>query len=899
MYSQTVRGRGKQPKRNVNHTNTSSDNSFCSKYGNQDKFNKKPFTHDICCAPISIALEVNCDDELYDVFSELQRMYKMFKDSPPVANHLLRYYYKCDNPYEKTLQVLYNCQDFFNAKTKSLPFFIVKNLRNWKENHKNEHLLTADLQIDAFKLTFKQNNIALTKLIFECYELKNNANIFLQLINCLISRRQYKEACYSAMFLNLSEHFSIHDFLIPLILQDKLVIVDEYLASYPIQQGPVAQFLDEILGKTSMKEAISEYITDNKIPSVNYSKLHPKPWKKAIVRYVKMFNISADLTPNLNKRRNEGALQFLLHKRYIDGTFSNESWKEMVQEAVGNDFDLQKELVYQISCYGEFGEALYWAHFYNVSKDSWPQAVRMLDENKQKKCDTSSEEQVEYWDDEDNNQVNNEISYHKFALDVDDICLVEDHATFTSFLETGLKDVDIVGVDCEWKPSFAGHFNELALMQIATRNRVYIIDVISLGALNSNCWQQLSRVLFNNCDILKLGFGFTSDFSVIQKSIPELNFNSKQVGILDLLSLWRHTEQYPKVKFPYEVSTGGPSLSTLVHLCFGAPLNKSEQFSNWEKRPLRLGQLIYAALDAHCLIEIYDVMKRCCENGEFPFDDVCYNLMTNESASKKKSKKSSQKKETIVNVPIVPQPPSPFVENIEADNIKFVCDTSCQGLGKNLRRCGIDTVILENNQDHMECVKQSNDEKRMILTRGTIFNKLMGYVPHGHCYKLVSDHVDEQLKEVVDYYKIIVKKEHVFSRCQFCNGNSFVKVSRSTMKALASRDGKQRFPEPSDLMDEATGFSSEEEDFEPGPPIGYESKPPCSSNNRKWDLYSDEKIDVGLGQTRLGVKIQMGIPLDVINNIDMFYICEECGKVYWDGSHFGKVVSGRLSEIVT
>jgi ribonuclease D len=48
--------------------------------------------------------------------------------------------------------------------------------------------------------------------------------------------------------------------------------------------------------------------------------------------------------------------------------------------------------------------------------------------------------------------------------------------------------------------------------------------------------------------------------------------------------------------FPYPVNSSSKDkgLSELVRLCFGKGLNKSEQCSNWERRPLRYNQLIYA-----------------------------------------------------------------------------------------------------------------------------------------------------------------------------------------------------------------------------------------------------------------------------------------------------------------
>lgn len=53
--------------------------------------------------------------------------------------------------------------------------------------------------------------------------------------------------------------------------------------------------------------------------------------------------------------------------------------------------------------------------------------------------------------------------------------------------------------------------------------------------------------------------------------------------------------------FPYGQSTGkDKGLSELVRLCFGKALNKSEQCSNWERRPLRNAQILYAGKRFHC-----------------------------------------------------------------------------------------------------------------------------------------------------------------------------------------------------------------------------------------------------------------------------------------------------------
>lgn len=53
-------------------------------------------------------------------------------------------------------------------------------------------------------------------------------------------------------------------------------------------------------------------------------------------------------------------------------------------------------------------------------------------------------------------------------------------------------------------------------------------------------------------------------------------------------------------------------------------------------------------------------------------------------------------------------------------------------------------------------------------------------------------------------------------------------------------------------------------------------------------------------QTRKGATIHVdAVPTGVLGQVQKFYICEDCGKCYWDGSHFERLVGGRLQNIVT
>lgn len=214
------------------------------------------------------------------------------------------------------------------------------------------------------------------------------------------------------------------------------------------------------------------------------------------------------------------------------------------------------------------------------------------------------------------------------------ISYVDRRDTFDEML-CYLSRQHLVAFDAEWKPIQTSG-SELALIQLATAERIFLIDVISTD-ITIDCWNQLAAHIFNNLEILKIAYSPTADLKLFQKLMPAFS-NSVQMmqSYLDLQAFWQKLKHTLNFKFPFEgklilniarnkrvkvdfmnhffslLSTdyeSGSALTNLVQLCFGKPLDKSNQFSNWNNRPLREEQIMYAALDAYCLIEIYERIR--------------------------------------------------------------------------------------------------------------------------------------------------------------------------------------------------------------------------------------------------------------------------------------------------
>ncbi|XP_015124097.1 exonuclease mut-7 homolog [Diachasma alloeum] len=833
----------------------------------------------------------------------LHHIWDLWKKSDAVTKTLYDYFDTAPNPYLSALRLLVNTADFNNIKPKaSLALTVMNDFQKWLSLHKAAYseYLFPDLKLAVLRLVMKQKSMQLVKLVSSTYELETNNELFLPFLKSMLYEKKYKEVAQYATILHLQSHFSQPEvLLLPLILQTKNTVAEDFMASSPEIQKDFITYLDDLLSPSKiMQQVLDEYILSNDIPDVKMSTSYSRPMMKLIARLVKVYNFSSDICPNLNRKRGEGALHFLIYKRFVDGTLSSQCWREMAREAVGNDPRLQLDLVTGITSH-DIDEALYWARAFNIPKDQLPVSVANLDPQVPLQSGTN-EPPEESWDDAPQDGIN----YHTLRLPRDRITLVDTPQKFSEFINQGLKGISMVGIDAEWKPSFGVKKSELALIQIATENAVFILDVTTLRPDNSEIWKQLSVRLLEDKSIVKIGFGLTHDITMFKESLPALGeIRGGQAGFLDLHHLWHKLVREYKLEFPFrgDQNFNGESLSKLVEITLGNRLNKTDQFSNWERRPLREGQIVYAALDAYCLLEVWDALAVMCLGREIPLFEICGELqhLPHQSPSKpmKKPKERTQGDRARGDMRVdkgEDKIDGRFGGNIPAHQWRVVCDSMLCGLAKQLRMCGCDCVNIEYDRGGHKSARIAANEKRVLLTRNANHQKLaeLADLPPENCYKVLNDKPDGQLQEVLSHFNIKLTEEDIFSRCQICNRDEFLLLSNNTLWDLTKRfTNGYHYPPP-------RGNSRYENDRNTVESSS-RNTPTEARSNRPWSL-STNTLNSSNCTTKYGAKIQVEkVPGSVLKSVPQFYVCEGCGKVYWDGSHLERTLNGILKDIIS
>jgi ribonuclease D len=166
-----------------------------------------------------------------------------------------------------------------------------------------------------------------------------------------------------------------------------------------------------------------------------------------------------------------------------------------------------------------------------------------------------------------------------------------------------MKDLgssNVYGFDVEW-----GNDEEdsdyrdtgAALLQLATIHGVILVDIPALSSTveGVNSLERNIGVLFRRPSTVLVGFNCREDLSKLRSSpyVGAAHWFPQNLVVCDLQSLTK--------------STMGPSvgLSRCCEHYLKKPLDKSEQCSEWNQRPLSEPQRVYAALDAYVCACIY------------------------------------------------------------------------------------------------------------------------------------------------------------------------------------------------------------------------------------------------------------------------------------------------------
>jgi len=723
------------------------------------------------------------------------------------------------------------------------------------------------------------------------------------------------------------------------------------------------------------------FCSEHGIRSIRDDILKPQFQEKILTKWLKTYgkeNQAEEICPNLCRRRSLGAVKYLLYRYYVEETATFDNAVELIKKTVGQNIWLQSKVMDILEhTYNDYDAVDVFAKVFNMKLSHLQTTPTFEVEEDWGSCErwesTSFQASVVP---QQSTPSKSKVSgpsemFHTLKLPDDCIILVDNAETLSNCIDAVLEQSEVVGIDAEWL--FTRNFSEvheIALLQLAIQSYVFLLDMIALcaDAALLNTVAKFLKELFASQQHVKVGFGLRDDLKKISSALPGIeNLAKHSFRVIDLNVINKHVQRlYPQVFSSTAAERHNTSakqvsgLSKMVQQTIGAKLDKAEQISDWERRPLREAQIKYAALDAYCLIEMYDILTSRLSKIDQNVTLESVMIQKPKTVRTKASCSIGRGRRRGQALSLRNQPQAQQLEKrpIMVTDFRVVCDNMLQGLGRQLRCCGIDTCILSNLDSHEKAADLARKEKRVILTSGTPFVTLSSQVAIGACLDLPNDlKAKEQLNVVLEHFNVKVRLCDIFSRCQLCNCGKYLKVLPEDMLKLYDKKSEttelcqvpwHQFRDDTNTNEinytvvcDSDGESETDDDllivdgFDLKPKASTDIVSPQKSNKtatkhckRKQtnftvrssskgrtsyninpeslskistlDFHTGEIVTVSPnnGEKRYTPLLYKQVPKPVCNQVAEFFCCIDCGKVYWEGQHFGNVLT-KFGDVIS
>lgn len=384
--------------------------------------------------------------------------------------------------------------------------------------------------------------------------------------------------------MELQRTLDMEEMCVPLLLQDKVTVAESFVSGHPDLEVRLVSLLDSWCDPGFTPDTVTRLYPGLARNQFQRDQLRPKILSKHVFRLMGRFNVNPARCHNSIHMRKKGTLKFLM-ERYLRKDMNVENWRDHTKAIIVDDPEMQTYLEAILPNYCRAKLIGQLTRTFREGPDA-------------QQCSLNDTPQSAEW------TAPTSRRFHQPALRRDQVHILDSPEALDGCRDLLFKAGGTVGVDMEWRSGFGCMVPQrVALIQLAVQDRVFILDMCSPGLWQHPDTLAFMRALLCDTTVRKLGYDLGGDLKYLQTtwSLPQ---PLKTARVLDL-----HTvhQEMKRVRSKGWVEKG---LSQLVQHVLGKPLDKTEQLSYWERRPLHSSQLRYAATDAFCLLEVYSEVSR-------------------------------------------------------------------------------------------------------------------------------------------------------------------------------------------------------------------------------------------------------------------------------------------------